>query len=120
MKVQRLKYIPILLVLIASSACKKGESFDGYFGIQSTVVYSTSCSTRYFASYRDNSGYMNQRDFITGSQSWTVKMNSGKIAEIEYQTFGEPGTISISVNGVTVVSKNTQSKANVDLSYSIP
>ena len=120
MKTHILKYFFFAIGLIAFTGCKKGESFDGYFGFQSTVVYSTSCSTRYFASYRDNTGYMNPQDFKSGSQSWTVKMNSGKTAEIQFQTFGEPGTVSISVNSVTVVSQNCDSKATVDITYMIP
>lgn len=120
MQLFKLKYLPFILVLFAFSGCKKGESFDGLFGIQSTVVYTASCSTRYFASYRDNYDYMNPQDFKTGTQSWAVKLSSGKTAEIVFQTFGMPGTVSIAINNVTVVSQNTSSKGNVDITYVIP
>ena len=116
-----MKYALLILLLpLAFSSCKKDETFSGFFGIDNDVVYTTNCTTRYYASYKDGSGAMNPQDFKTGSQSWDIKLKSGQKAELLFQSFGQPGTVSITVNNVVVASQNCDSKANVDISYVIP
>jgi hypothetical protein len=109
-----------IIFLACLAGCKKGESFDGFFGIQSTVVYTTNCSSTYFASYRDNNGNVFNNDFQVGNKTWTVKMNSGKTADITINTFGAEGSVSITINDKEVASKSVNSKSNVDLSYVVP